>query len=98
MTAGVAPPVQTGSRPLLSIQGLAARFGPLRALDHVNLCLRPGELVGLAGENGAGKTTLVRCISGDMAPAAGEILLAAGRCPPTRRRCCGAGSRWSGRI
>ena len=68
--------MQTGSRPLLSIQGLAARFGPLRALDHIDLCLRPGELVGLAGENGAGKTTLVRCISGDMAPAAGEILLA----------------------
>ena len=76
MTAGVAPPVQPGSWPLLSVQGLAARFGPLRALDHVDLCLRPGELVALAGENGAGKTTLVRCISGDMAPAAGEILLA----------------------
>ena len=76
MTAGVAPPVQPGSWPLLSVQGLAARFGPLRALDHVDLCLRPGELVALAGENGAGKTTLVRCIAGDMAPAAGEILLA----------------------
>ena len=76
MTAGVAPPVQPGSWPLLSVRGLAARFGPLRALDHVDLCLRPGELVALAGENGAGKTTLVRCISGDMAPAGGEILLA----------------------
>ena len=76
MTAGVAPPAQPESWPLLSVQGLAARFGPLRALDHVDLCLRPGELVGLAGENGAGKTTLVRCISGDMAPDAGEILLA----------------------
>src|SRR5499427_4467588 len=76
MAASVAPPLEAGSRPLLSVQGLAARFGPLRALDRVDLCLRPGELVALAGENGAGKTTLVRCISGDMAPAAGEILLA----------------------
>jgi signal transduction histidine kinase/ABC-type multidrug transport system ATPase subunit len=76
MAADVAPPVQAGVRPLLSVQGLAAWFGPLRALDRVDLSLRPGELVALAGENGAGKTTLVRCISGDMAPGAGEILLA----------------------
>jgi len=76
MAADVAPPVQAGARPLLSVQGLAAWFGPLRALDRVDLSLRPGELVALAGENGAGKTTLVRCISGDMAPGAGEILLA----------------------
>src|SRR5262245_65665108 len=75
MAASVAPPVQAGSRPLLSVQGLAARFGPLRALDRVDLTLRPGELVALAGENGAGKTTLGRWISGDMAPYAGEILL-----------------------
>src|SRR5215813_7496220 len=76
MTATVAPPVQAGPRPLLSVCGLAARFGPLRALDHIDLSLQPGELVALAGENGAGKTTLVRCISGDMTPESGEILLA----------------------
>ena len=49
-----APPTPAESHPLLSVHGLAARFGPLRALDHVDLCLRPGELVALAGENGAG--------------------------------------------
>jgi len=77
MTAIAAPPVaQAGSRPLLSVRGLAARFGPLRALDGVDLTLRPGELVALAGENGAGKTTLVRCISGDMPRDSGEIALA----------------------
>jgi signal transduction histidine kinase/ABC-type multidrug transport system ATPase subunit len=76
MAASAAPPVQAGPRPLLSVHGLAARFGPLRALDRVDLTLQPGELVALAGENGAGKTTLVRCISGDMAPNSGEILLA----------------------
>ncbi len=76
MAAIPAPAAQAEYQTLLSVHGLAARFGQLQALDHVDLCLRPGELVALAGENGAGKTTLVRCISGDMAPAAGEILLA----------------------
>jgi signal transduction histidine kinase/ABC-type multidrug transport system ATPase subunit len=58
------------------VHGLAAWFGPLRALDRIDLTVQPGELVALAGENGAGKTTLVRCISGDMAPDAGEVRLA----------------------
>src|SRR6266567_2144092 len=63
------------SPPLLSVSGLAVRFGALRALDGVDLAVQPGELVALAGENGAGKTTLVRCIAGDIAPASGRILL-----------------------
>jgi signal transduction histidine kinase/ABC-type multidrug transport system ATPase subunit len=62
-------------RPLLSVSGLAVRFGPLRALDGVDLSVRPGELIALAGENGAGKTTLVRCIAGDIRPTSGEIML-----------------------
>ncbi len=63
------------SGPLLSVSGLAVRFGPVRALDGVDLAVRPGELVALAGENGAGKTTLVRCIAGDVRPASGKIVL-----------------------
>src|SRR5215510_1486437 len=98
MAADVAPPVQAGARPLLSVQGLAAWFGPLRALDRVDLSLRPGELVALAGENGAGKTTLVRCISVTWHPVPGRYCWRAGRCQRTRLRRCGAGSRWSGRT
>jgi signal transduction histidine kinase/ABC-type branched-subunit amino acid transport system ATPase component len=64
----------TGS-PLLSVSGVAVRFGPVRALDGVDLVVRPGELVALAGENGAGKTTLVRCIAGDVRPTTGKIVL-----------------------
>jgi signal transduction histidine kinase/ABC-type multidrug transport system ATPase subunit len=63
------------------VTGLCVSFGALRALDGVNLSVRPGELVALAGENGAGKTTLVRCIAGDITPAAGEIYLAGRRLP-----------------
>src|ERR1700757_4306348 len=62
--------------PLLTVSGLDVRFGAVRALDGVDLSVRPGELIALAGENGAGKTPLVRGIAGDIAPAGGEIFLA----------------------
>jgi ABC-type multidrug transport system ATPase subunit len=64
------------SWPLLSVSRLAVDYGSLRALNGIDLDIRPREVVALAGENGAGKTTLVRCIAGDITPAAGEILLA----------------------
>jgi signal transduction histidine kinase/ABC-type multidrug transport system ATPase subunit len=68
--------------PLLSVSGLAVRFGPLTALDGVDLRVRAGELVALAGENGAGKTTLVRCIAGDIAASSGTIRLDGKSVPP----------------
>ena len=68
--------------PLLSVSGLAVRFGPLTALEGVDLRVRAGELVALAGENGAGKTTLVRCIAGDIAPISGVIALDGRPVPP----------------
>ena len=64
---------------LLTVSDLSVRFGPVRALSKVNLTVRPGELIALAGENGAGKTTLVRCVAGDVAPETGEIWLAGRR-------------------
>jgi len=75
VNAAAAGKVPAPPRPLLSVSGLAVRFGPVRALDGVDLSVRPGELVALAGENGAGKTTLVRCIAGDIRPPSGEIML-----------------------
>ena len=64
------------------MSGLAVRFGPLTALQGVDLGVRAGELVALAGENGAGKTTLVRCIAGDIAPTSGVIALDGRPVPP----------------
>jgi signal transduction histidine kinase/ABC-type sulfate/molybdate transport systems ATPase subunit len=75
MSAAAAGDVPDSPWPLLSVSGLAVRFGPLRALDGVDFSVRPGELVALAGENGAGKTTLVRCIAGDVRPTSGKIVL-----------------------
>src|SRR6202453_1395160 len=67
------------SAPLLTVSNLSVSFGPVHALRGVDLAVRPGELVALAGENGAGKTPLVRCIAGDVPPASGEIQLAGRR-------------------
>jgi signal transduction histidine kinase/ABC-type multidrug transport system ATPase subunit len=67
--------------PLLTVSGLSVSFGPVRALDGVELSVGTGELVALAGENGAGKTTLVRCIAGDIVPATGKVFLAGRRVP-----------------
>ena len=67
--------------PLLTVSGLSVSYGRLRALEDVDLSVRTGELVALAGENGAGKTTLVRCIAGDVVPASGEVFLAGRRVP-----------------
>jgi signal transduction histidine kinase/ABC-type multidrug transport system ATPase subunit len=78
MVAAFSPPGADGT-PLLSASGLSVRFGPVQALDGVNLTVRPGELVALAGENGAGKTTLVRCVAGDITPSRGEVFLAGRR-------------------
>ena len=72
----------SGAAPLLTVSGLSLSYGRLRALSDINLTVRSGELVALAGENGAGKTTLVRCIAGDVVPASGEIYLGGKRVPP----------------
>jgi ABC-type multidrug transport system ATPase subunit/signal transduction histidine kinase len=71
----------TSPAPLLTVSGLSLSYGRVRALDEINLTVRSGELVALAGENGAGKTTLVRCIAGDVVPASGEIHLGGRRIP-----------------
>lgn len=47
---------------LVRVENLVKRYGDLVALDHFNLKVREGEIVGLLGPNGSGKTTVINCI------------------------------------
>src|SRR5207245_3141473 len=59
----------------VEMRGITRWFGALKALDEVDLTLRPGEIHGLLGENGAGKSTLMSVLAGIIRPDAGTILV-----------------------
>ncbi|MEV0787119.1 ABC transporter ATP-binding protein [Streptomyces sp. NPDC050423] len=69
----------TTTTDLLSAQALRVTFpgrhgaGPARAVDGVDLDIRPGEIVALVGESGCGKTTLARSLLGLVPPTSGRI-------------------------
>ncbi|WP_246842729.1 sugar ABC transporter ATP-binding protein [Allokutzneria sp. NRRL B-24872] len=58
---------------LLGMRGIVKLFPGVRALDGVDLGVRPGEVHCLLGQNGAGKSTLIKVIAGAHRPDAGEI-------------------------
>ncbi|RIH90669.1 Spermidine/putrescine import ATP-binding protein PotA [Calidithermus terrae] len=67
---------------------LSCHFGPVRAVDGVDLEIRPGEFFSMLGPSGSGKTTCLRLIGGFEQPTAGEIRLFgqdASRLPPYAR-------------
>ncbi|GLY69561.1 ABC transporter ATP-binding protein [Amycolatopsis taiwanensis] len=61
---------------MLEITGLVAAYGPVRALNGIDLSVGQGAITAVLGANGAGKTTLLRTISGLLSPAAGTVRLA----------------------
>ncbi len=54
----------TAAPALLDARGVSKRYGPTLAVDDVDLCVAPGEVVGLLGKNGAGKSTLIKVLAG----------------------------------
>ena len=65
----------TSAPPLLSVRGIAKRFGGTRALRGVDFTVDRGEVHALVGENGAGKSTLTRILTGALSADQGEVLL-----------------------
>lgn len=56
-------------------EDICKQFGPVRALNNVNLTVRKGEVHALLGQNGAGKSTLVKIIAGAERPDSGRLLV-----------------------
>ncbi len=57
----------------IETNGLTKSYGPVRAVDSVDLRVKPGEIYGFIGLNGAGKTTTIRALLGMIRPSAGEV-------------------------
>jgi ABC-2 type transport system ATP-binding protein len=58
--------------PIISARGLTKRYGRTMAVDHIDLEIPPGRIVGLIGPNGAGKTSALKAILG-LATFEGEL-------------------------
>jgi ABC-2 type transport system ATP-binding protein len=81
----------------IETNGLSKSYGPVRAVESVDLRVERGEIYGFVGLNGAGKTTTIRSLLGMVRPDAGSVrvlgqavgprALAAGR-PPGRSASC----------
>lgn len=58
---------------LTRIEKKSARMEKIKALDHVSLEIRPGEVYGVIGRNGSGKSTLLRVLSRIIIPSEGRV-------------------------
>ena len=61
--------------PILECNNLSKIYGGVTALDHIDLAIEPGRIVGLLGPNGSGKTTLIKLAAGLLQPTQGQILI-----------------------
>jgi ABC-2 type transport system ATP-binding protein len=60
---------------LLECKQLTKNYGSNPALDHVDLAIEPGRIVGLLGPNGSGKTTLIKIANGLLVPTSGTLTI-----------------------
>lgn len=60
---------------IFECKNLTKTYGKKVALDHINLSLESGRIIGLLGPNGSGKTTLIKLINGLLTPSEGTLLI-----------------------
>lgn len=60
---------------IFECKNLTKTYGKKVALDHINLSLESGKIIGLLGPNGSGKTTLIKLINGLLTPSEGTLLI-----------------------
>jgi ABC-2 type transport system ATP-binding protein len=58
---------------MIHVEGLTKYYDDICAVDHIDLDIKGGEIVGLLGPNGAGKSTTLRMLTGYFQPSAGDI-------------------------
>jgi ABC-type sugar transport system ATPase subunit len=63
-SVGAVKAPKEATTPLLSVRGVSKHFGPVTAVDRVDLDIYPQEVVGLIGDNGAGKSTFLSLLTG----------------------------------
>ena len=63
----------SGNDAFISIQALSKHFGPVKAVDRIDMTIGGGEFFSLLGASGCGKTTLLRMLAGFETPTAGDI-------------------------
>jgi ABC-type Fe3+/spermidine/putrescine transport system ATPase subunit len=59
----------------VKLEGLSKRYGPVTAVDQVDLIVRDKEYVTILGPSGCGKTTLIRMIAGIIEPTEGKVFI-----------------------
>ena len=63
---------------LLRCDGITKKYGPLIALNNIDLSIEGGRIIGLLGPNGSGKTTLIKLITGLLTPTSGSLTVCGG--------------------
>ncbi|MFZ0768811.1 MAG: ATP-binding cassette domain-containing protein, partial [Acidimicrobiales bacterium] len=58
---------------LLSLRGISKSFGPVQAIQNIDLDVPAGQVTAIIGDNGAGKSTLIKTIAGIWTPNTGHI-------------------------
>ena len=75
--APAARPHAEGTEPVIALRDVSFAYpGGGASVDHLDMTVYPGELVGLVGQNGAGKTTVTKLLNGLLKPAEGSVRIA----------------------